>query len=107
MSGFIRRSWRRCVVVAARRMPIESAGACMAFSVLFLLSAIYLLPEVTSDAALPPIIADALHRSRDGGRYLHRLEWVLIIGAIGAAWVFQARCLQICFPEFYDPYALD
>jgi hypothetical protein len=35
------------------------------------------------------------------------LEFAWVVGAGGAAWLFQARCLQICFPDFYDPYAED
>ena len=103
-----RRLWRRWVIAAARRMPIESAGACMAISVFFALGAIYFPPRAAHYAMEAPGIGQAFRSAKDGGGlYLRELKIALIIGATGAAWIFQARCLQLCFPDFYDPYATD
>lgn len=63
------RFWRKGVIALARRMPIESPGLCMSFSILFLLTAIYVLPDVTSDAAHSPLIAQALNGSESGWRF--------------------------------------
>lgn len=88
-------------------MPIESPGLCMGFSVLFLLTAIYVLPEMTQHASRSPLLAEALNGSESGWRYLRFIDGFLTAGAGVAAWIFQARCLQLCYPDFYDPYAVD
>jgi hypothetical protein len=107
MPEIMRRLWRRWVIAVARRMPIESAGVCMAVSVLLLMTAVYLLPEAAGFADSSPGIGEALRATKSGARYLRVLEFAWVVGAGGAAWLFQARCLQICFPDFYDPYAED
>ena len=91
----------------ARRMPLESAGVCMAFSMLFLLTAVFILPQVGRHAARSPLIAEGLEGTEDGWRILQWAEGVMILGACLASWVFQARCLQLCYPKFYDPYAIE
>lgn len=88
-------------------MPIESPGICMGFCVLFLLTAVYLLPDTTRVAAQAPLFSQALDGTASGWRYLHWVEMAMVVGACTASWIFQARCLQICFPEFYDQYAGD
>ncbi len=88
-------------------MPIESPGLCMGFSVLFLLTAIYVLPEITEHAGNSPLVSEALNGNKNGWRYLRYLDAFLTTGAGLAASIFQARCLQLCYPDFYDPYAAD
>jgi hypothetical protein len=99
--------WRKTVVMFARRMPIESAGSCMAFSVLFLLTAVFILPEAAEHAAKSPLIAEGLSAARNGWRALRWIEGAMILGACLASAMFQARCLQLCYPKFYDPYAIE
>ena len=104
--GFLK-LWRRWVIASARRMPIESAGVCMAFSVGFALTACYLLPKITQAASRAPMIAEALNGTPAGWWWMRRIEWTMIGAAVFASWLFHARCLQICFPKYYDPYRLD
>jgi hypothetical protein len=99
--------WRKTVVMFARRMPIESAGVCMAFSVLFLLTAVFILPEAAEHAAESPLIAEGLSAADGGWRVMHWIEGTMILGACLASSIFQARCLQLCYPKFYDPYAIE
>lgn len=107
MRNRLLRVWRRFVIVFARRMPIESPALCMAFSVLFLLTAVYVLPEMTQHAGRSPLLAEAINGNEGGWLYLRWLDAFLTAGAGLAAWIFQARCLQLCFPDYYDPYAVD
>lgn len=99
--------WRKTVVMFARRMPLESAGVCMTFSVLFLATAVFLLPEVAEHASKSPLVVEALNGEKGGWRTLQWLEGAMILGACSASWVFQARCLQLCYPKFYDPYGIE
>src|SRR5471032_109272 len=96
--------WRRSVAFFARRMPLESPGACMAFSVLCLAAASFLLPKLEGCAGLCPLLADALDGLDNGWAWLRRFEWATIAAAYFAAGIFQARCLQLCFPDDYNPY---
>jgi len=97
--------WRCMVVALARRMPIESPVACMGFSVLFLLTGFFLLPGMEEAVRTVPLFADAMSAARFGWRGLQFFEWAMIGAACLGAGLFQARCLQICFPQAYDPYA--
>ncbi|MGD1031000.1 MAG: TraM recognition domain-containing protein [Opitutaceae bacterium] len=97
--------WRCLVVSLARRMPIESPVACMGFSVLFSLTAFFLLPGMEEAIRSLPLLADAMSAAKFGWRALRVLEWTMIWAAFLCAGMFQARCLQICFPETYDAYA--
>ncbi|MBL9187503.1 MAG: hypothetical protein JNK23_08510 [Opitutaceae bacterium] len=97
--------WRRWVIFFARKMPIESPGICTAFCVLFLLTAVYLLPELSRLASEAPMFREALDGATTGWRWLRGIEIAMVVGACTASWIFQARCLQICFPDFYDQYA--
>ena len=97
--------WRFAVVALARRMPIESPVACMGFSVLFLVSGLFLVPGVEDAVRAAPLLADAVDAAGFGWRGLRILEWTMIGAACLGAGMFQARCLQICFPRAFDPYA--
>lgn len=77
----------------------------MAFSATFLLTALFLLPGLETWARVAPLVSDALGGSDGGWRWLRYTEWGMLGGAYACAWMFQARCLQICFPEFYDAHA--
>jgi len=98
---------RRGVAALARRMPIESPVACMAFSLLFLVTALWLLPEAEGLARTIPLIADGLGAFSHGWLWLRCVEWMTIGAACLCAGIFQARCLQICYPDFFDPYATE
>lgn len=91
----------------AHRLPIESPVACMAFSILFALTACYLLPGIESLARVAPGVAPALDGLQDGWRLLRIASRTMIVAAYACAWMFQARCLQLCYPDYYDPYAMD
>jgi hypothetical protein len=97
--------WRRVVVALARQMPIESPVACMGFSVLFLVTGFFLLPGLEEAVRTAPFLADAVRGAKFGWRCLRIIEWAMMGAACLGAGMFQARCLQICFPETYDPYA--
>jgi len=100
------RLWRRAVAFSARRMPLQSAALCMALSVLFFLSALTLLPQLEVVARSAPLVADALDGSARGWAAFHFVEATMMVAACAGGWTFQARCLQICYPEFYDIYAI-
>lgn len=101
------RLWRQSVVISARRMPIESPAACMGFSLLFAMTALGLLPQMEAFARAAPLLAQALDASERGWRCLRVLQWAMIGAACLGAWFFQARCLQLCYPDIYDPYRSD
>jgi hypothetical protein len=101
------RLWRGWVVLFARRLPIESPFACMGFSAIFLLTACCLLPGLETWARVSPVISAALDGFPDGWRCLRMASWAMIAAAYACAWAFQARCLQLCYSEYYDPYAMD
>jgi len=42
-----------------------------------------------------------------GWLWLRCVEWMTIGAACLCAGIFQARCLQICYPDFFDPYATE
>ena len=86
----------------AGRMPIESPPVCMLGSVLFLATAACLLPKLEACARISPLLAAALNGSPDGWQCLRFLEWTMIGSACACAAIFQARCLQLCYPEYYD-----
>jgi hypothetical protein len=79
----------------------------MGFSVTFLLTAIYLLPGLEPWARVSPLVAEAFDGAPHGWRCLRIMAWASIAAAYASAWTFQARCLQICYPDYYDPYATD
>jgi hypothetical protein len=79
----------------------------MAGTVLFVAGACCLLPSLEGCAQRAPLIAEALDGWNYGWICLRGLKWALAFAAHGGAWLFQARCLQLCFPNFYDPYLLD
>ena len=39
-----------------------------------------------------------------GWGYLFGFEWAAMAAAYFCVGVFQARCLQLCFPDYFDPY---
>jgi hypothetical protein len=96
--------WRSAVILPARRMPLESPGLCMALSLLFFLTGLALLPRLERVARVAPLVADALDSSAHGWRSFRIVEATMVLAACVGGWTFQARCLQICYPEFYDPY---
>lgn len=89
----------------AHRLPVESPVACMFFSVLFLLTACTMLPALETWARVSPLVSAALDGLPDGWRWLRIVDRAMIAAACVCAWMFQARCLQLCDPEFYDLYA--
>ena len=97
--------FRRTVVFLARRMPIGSPAACMGFSLLFLLTASLLLPNAARFARTAPLLADALDGNTYGWRGLYAFEWAASGAALVCVGIFQARCLQLCYPDYFDPYA--
>jgi len=97
-------AWRWAIIALARRMPIESPFACMGFSVLFLLTGLFLVPGVEEAVRAAPLFADAVGAAGFGWRGLRICKWAMMTAAGLGAGMFQARCLQICFPEAYDPY---
>jgi len=100
------RLWRWSVVFSARRLPLQSPALCMALSVLLFLTALTLLPQLEIVARLAPLVADTLDGCVYGWRALHLVEATMMVAACAGGWAFQSRCLQICYPEFYDPYAI-
>jgi hypothetical protein len=79
----------------------------MAGTVLFLAGACALLPNLENCARRSPLLTAALNGWPWGWLSLRVGEGVLTLAAYGGAWLFQARCLQLCFPDYYDAYALD
>jgi hypothetical protein len=79
----------------------------MGFSVLFLLTACYLVPGLEPWARVSPVLSAAFGGYPGGWRCLRILARAMIAAALACAWMFQARCLQLCYPEYYDPYAMD
>jgi hypothetical protein len=75
----------------------------MGCSALFLLSGCCLLPEMERYARGMPLLAAACDGWRDGWRCLRYCQWAMTAAACVGAWIFQARCLQLCYPEAYDP----
>jgi len=102
---FILRLWRRSVAWWGRRMPLQSASLCMTLSLLLFLTALILLPQLDNAARLAPLVGDALNGTGCGWPVLHIVEATMMLAAGVGGWTFQARCLQICYPEFYDLYA--
>ena len=100
---FLLRLGRRTVVALARPMPIESAPACMLLSILFLATAFFLLPQAERLARDAPLIADGLDGLAQGWRWLRGVERATMAAACLCAGIFQARCLQICYPDAFDP----
>jgi hypothetical protein len=76
----------------------------MAFSAVFLLTALLLPPGLEPQARAAPLVAQALGGNPAAWRWLAVLKWALTAAGLCCAWIFQARCLQICFPEEFDPY---
>jgi hypothetical protein len=105
MGGFARQFGRRWVALCARGMPIRSPGLCAALSAWFLLTGLCLVPHLESCARAAPVVSAALDGIADGWRRLRILERAMAWGAFGGAWIFQARCLQICWPDAFDPRA--
>jgi len=101
------RRWRQWVASSSRHLPLESPAACMAGTVLFLAGAWFLLPRLEGCARQAPLVAEALAGWHYGWSCLRGLKWLLALAAHAGAWLFQARCLQLCYPEFYDPYLLE
>jgi hypothetical protein len=101
------RRWRQWVASSSRHLPLESPAACMAGTVLFLAGAWFLLPRLEGCARQAPLVAEALAGWHYGWSCLRGLKWLLALAAHVGAWLFQARCLQLCYPEFYDPYLLE
>ena len=98
------RLWRGWVVFFAHLLPIESPVACMGFSILFLLTAFCLLPGLEAWARAAPVLSAALDGLPEGWRCLRIAAGAMFAAACACAWMFQARCLQLCYPDFYDPY---
>ena len=90
----------------ARRMPLESPAVCMGLSAGILLTAVFLLPGIEALARRAPLLSDALDGASGGWGWLRAAAWAASAAAYACAWMFQARCLQICYPDFYDPYAV-
>jgi hypothetical protein len=78
----------------------------MACSALLLITGVCLLPELEKSARAMPIISAALDGFAPGWRCLHAVAWTMAMAAGAGAWVFQARCLQVCYPDTYDPRGL-
>jgi hypothetical protein len=98
------RLWRRLVVGFAGRMPIDSPAACMAFSAVFLLTTLFLLPGIEPQARAAPLVTQAFSGAPAAWRWLAVLRWAMTVAGSCCAWIFQARCLQLCFPDAFDPY---
>lgn len=92
-------------MLGARCMPLRSPGFCMACSALLLLSGFWLLPELERCARAIPLFAAAYAGRADGARLLRGCQLAMMAAAGAGAWIFQARCLQLCYPEAYDPEA--
>lgn len=90
------------IVVSANLVPIRSPTVCMVLSVTFIFSAIELVGKLSSIAIQAPIIAHLIYVVPDGLSYLKYIQSFLITGAWSCAWLFQARCLKICFPLYFD-----
>jgi hypothetical protein len=78
----------------------------MACSALLLITAIGLLPELEKSARAMPLISAVLDGFAQGWRCLRMVEWTMALAAGAGAWIFQARCLQVCYPDTYDPRGL-
>lgn len=100
------RFWRRWVAACARYLPLESPTACMAGTVLFLVGACGLLPNLEGCARRTPLLVMALGGWKWGWLSLRALQGGLILAAYAGAGLFQARCLQLCFPDYYDAAGL-
>jgi len=74
----------------------------MACSALFMLSGCCLVPGLERFARANPVVAAACSGFPNGWRWLGLLQGAMTAGACFGAWIFQARCLQICYPRFYD-----
>jgi hypothetical protein len=75
----------------------------MGCSALFLLTGWCLLPELESCARAIPFLAAACDGWDGGWTYLRFCQGAMMAAAGVGAWIFQARCLQLCYPGAYDP----
>ncbi len=101
--GSCSRLLRRAVAALARLMPLSSPVACTALSVLFLSSAFCLVAETETVAGAIPPLADAMEGLAGGWSFLRGATWATVGVAGLCALIFQARCLQICFPQALEP----
>lgn len=102
-SGSILWLWRRGVIGCARRLPVASPATCMASSAVLLLGACLLLPGLEAQARAMPGLSAAIGGWPGGWSWLRLAEAAMAAGAGLGACLLQARCLQLCYPETYDP----
>ncbi len=74
----------------------------MGCSALFLLTGCCLLPKVEACAREIPLLAAVCDGWAGGWRWLRYGQGAMTAAACVGAWIFQARCLQICYPDSYD-----
>ncbi len=82
-------------------MPLTSPGLCMGCSALFLLTGCCLMPDLETWARAIPMVAAACDAFEQGWHYVRLCQGAMMAAAIIGAGIFQARCLQLCYPEFY------
>lgn len=86
-------------------MPLGSPLACMAGTLLFLFGGLCLAPRLERAVALAPALGACMRANPRALVVVRVLAAALALGALFGAWLFQARCLQLCFPAAFGPDA--
>jgi hypothetical protein len=74
----------------------------MGCSALFLLTGCCLLPRMEACARGIPFLAAVCDGLAGGWSYVRYCQGAMTVAACAGAWIFQARCLQLCYPESFD-----
>jgi TraM recognition site of TraD and TraG len=74
----------------------------MGCSALFLVTGCCLLPRMEACARQIPLFAAVCDTWADGWRCVRFCQGAMTAAACAGAWIFQARCLQLCYPESFD-----
>ena len=64
------------------------------------------MPKTAALARNSPVLAEAFEGNRHGWQALAWFEWAAIGTAYVGGGIFQARCLQLCYPDYFDRYTL-
>ena len=103
---YIRKLARFFIVFSANVVPLKSPLMCMMLSGGFVISAILLVSKLSSLALQSPIIAQMVEVVPQGISVLKLIQTILTSGAWISAWFLQARCLKLCYPEYFSNHLI-
>jgi len=89
----------RAVAISARLMPLETPSGCVAGTLLFAFGLGWMLPHLLASAIALPGIAGLLLGRPGSLQAIGVLRWAIVVAGVVGVGLFQARCLQLCYPE--------